>query len=160
MTNREAHYKEAIKACYKYFSLLRDSPLSEEIYEEMRAIDTLAFRFAEKGRADSFATRLSILLKKPVPRSLLLSGPSLTWNWDAKLVRDTLNLLSADNSRIVVMSKHSSMDEMAENWTTEPIYGTQYAVKRLDAEILDAVRAFLCFRKDPLKINLTGERVQ
>ena len=79
------------------------------------------------------------LLKRPIPRSLLLSGPSLTWDWDAELVRDTLNQLSVENSRVLVMSKDPRMDEFVDNWSSEPWYGTQYSVRRLDAEILSAV---------------------
>lgn len=129
-----------MKACYKYFSLLRGSELSEQAQDEIKDISALAFRFAEKGSPDTYATRLSGLLKRPIPRSLLLSGPSLTWDWDSELVRDTLDQLSVENSRVFVMSKDPRMDEFVDTWSSEPWYGTQHSVRRLDAEILAAVR--------------------
>ena len=138
------HYKEAIQACYKYISLLRDSPLKIEDYNEIRDLKALSFRFKEKGSADRYALGLASIMKKPVPRSLLLSGPKLLWKWDPELIRETLNSLRAEDSRVFVISKDPKMDEIVDSWLSEPWYGTQYAVKRLDEDTLRAVGSLSC----------------
>ncbi|EJD02194.1 insulin-degrading enzyme [Fomitiporia mediterranea MF3/22] len=136
------NYREALKACYKYINLLRDSELPAWSQSEIQALAALHFRFEEKqARPENYASRISGSMKLPLPRSLILSGPKLTWDWDEQLVRDTLSELTVENGRVVVMAKDHSTIGNQGPWTAEPWYGTEYTVDRLDDEITSAARA-------------------
>ena len=115
--------------------------LKVEDFNEIKDLSALSFRFREKGSAEHYATGLSSMMKRPLPRSLLLSGQRLHWEWNPQLVRDTLSQLTVENSRVFVISKDPKMDEIAGTWSSEPWYGTQYAMKRLDEGMLEAVSA-------------------
>ncbi|EJD02250.1 uncharacterized protein FOMMEDRAFT_109506 [Fomitiporia mediterranea MF3/22] len=134
--------REALKTCYKYLNLLRDSVLPAWTQSEIQALAELHFRFEEKqARPENYASRISGNMKLPISRSLILSGPKLTWAWDEQLVRDTLSRLTVENGRVVVMAKDHSTIDNAGPWTIEPWYGTEYTVGRLDEEIISAARA-------------------
>ena len=103
-------------------------------------VAALGFRFAEKERRpESYATWIADHLKAPVPRSLVLSGPRLTWDWDEHLVREMLNGLTVENGRVVVMAKDFSSIGKTGTWSTEPWYGTEYTVEKMDQEFTSAV---------------------
>ena len=106
----------------------------------------LNFRFAEKQeRPENYATWISDHTRVPVPRSLILSAPKLTWDWDERLVRKMLEQLTVDTGRVVVMAKDHSLIGQSEPWTTEPWYGTEYTVEKLDSEFMAAVSPLLRF---------------
>lgn len=136
------NYREAVLACYKYLNLLRTSSFTSRYQEEIQTLSALRFRFAEKRRPDSYATWVSEHLSHPIPRSLVLSGPQLTWDWDEKLVHEMLAGLNVETGRVVVMAKdHSVVGKSTETvWQKEPWYGTEYAVDTMDAEFMEAAR--------------------
>lgn len=140
-TIHSENYREALLACYKYLSLLRDSALPAWNHTEAQTLAALRFRFAEKRRPDSYATSIAENVKYPTPRSHLLSGSTLTWDWDEKLVRETLAGLVVENGRVVVMGKDHSTVGQTGPWSSEPWYGTEYTVKKLEEDFVTAVSA-------------------
>ena len=124
-------YREVISACFQYLDLLRSSPLPQWHFEESKELADIRFRFAEKSSPDSYATNISTHMKWPTPRELVISGPSLLWDWDEKLVRKVLEGLSPESGRVFVMGKN--MDEIDVNgpWEAEKWYGTEYKVEKM-----------------------------
>lgn len=140
------NYRETVQACYKYFSLLRDSEFPSWIQSEIQALAALKFRFMEKQRdPENYAAQVSMSLKRPLPRSLIVSGPKLVFDWDEQLVRDTLAGLIAEDSRVVLMAKDHSLVGKTGPWSTEPWYGTEYTVDRLETDIISTVSAHPIF---------------
>ncbi|KAI5119937.1 hypothetical protein M0805_002126 [Coniferiporia weirii] len=134
------NYREVLLACYKYLGLLRSSELPAWAQSEIQQLAALRFRFAEKRRPENYATWVSEHIKHPTPRSLVLSGPTLTWDWDEQLVRETLAGLVVENGRVVVMAKdHSGVGETGP-WLNEPWYGTEYTVKKLEEDFVALAR--------------------
>ena len=120
-------------------NLLRSSVLPVWVHDEIKVIENLRFRFAEKRSAEKYAVQISESMKNPVPRSLLLSGPRLIWEWDEKLVRGILETLTVENGRVVVMAKDHNVIGNEGPWEKEPWYQTEYTVKKLEDEFLTSV---------------------
>jgi len=88
----------------------------------------------------------------PVERDSILSSAQLVSEWDEfgegeKEVRDTLNSLTIDEGRAVVMARPDEFQRVfgAEgkslDWESEPWYGTKYLVERFDEDFVSMVRA-------------------
>jgi len=87
----------------------------------------------------------------PVERDSVLSSAQLVSEWDdsgegEKEIRDTLNTLTIDEGRAVVMARPDELQRVfgAEgktlDWESEPWYGTKYLVERFDEEFVSKVR--------------------
>ena len=81
-------------------------------------------------------------MKHPVPRSLVLTGPRLFLSWDKQLIRDNLNCLSAERSRVVVTAQDYSIIDKNGPWIQEPWFKTEFMVERLGSHLLTAVSVF------------------
>ena len=98
----------------------------------------MRFRFAEKRRPDSYATTISEHVRWPVPRSLVLSGMKLIWDWDEPLIREMLQNLRVDEGRVVVMAKDHTTIGKEGPWLHEPWYGTEYTVEKMEDDFVVA----------------------
>jgi insulysin len=85
----------------------------------------------------------------PIPRDLLLAAPRLTWDWDSEedrkqgelRVKEYLDQFRIDEGRIVLMAKKEDHLKLNPDihWETEPWYGTEYGVQRLDDDFITKV---------------------
>ena len=105
----------------------------------MKSLADLSFRFTEKREPDSYAVWLSNVMKDPVSRSLVLSSSQLFWSWDEELVRNHLNCLSIEESRVFVIARDHTILGKTGPWSQEPCYKTEYMVERLEADLVAAV---------------------
>ena len=128
------HYKEVVVACFKYLDLLRSSALPEWTHEERKELAATRFRFREKNSPESYAQGIASHMKWPTPRDVVLSGPSLVWDWDEQLVRKYLDCLTPDKGRVFVMGKNLEEIGLSGPWDSEKWYGTQYLVDDLFAK--------------------------
>jgi len=87
----------------------------------------------------------------PVERDAVLSSAQLVSEWDEtgegeKEVRDTLNTLTIDEGRAIVMAQSDEFQRVfgAEgkplNWESEHWYGTKYSVERFGEDFVSRVR--------------------
>jgi len=87
----------------------------------------------------------------PVEPDSVLSSAQLVSEWDESgegegEIRDTLNTLTIDQGRAVVMARPDEFQRVfgAEgkslDWETEPWYGTKYLVERFDEDFASRVR--------------------
>lgn len=139
LTQNTENYRDALLACYKYINLLRSSLLEVWVYDELKSLADLDFRFTEKSESDDYVVWLSNVMKDPVSRSLALSSRRLFWSWDEELVRNHFNCLSIEESRVFVIAKDHIILGKTGPWSQEPIYKTEYMVERLEADLLAAV---------------------
>ncbi|KAF5373799.1 hypothetical protein D9758_000838 [Tetrapyrgos nigripes] len=146
------NYKSVILATYKYFSLLRESTFEPFHQEEIASLSTIRFRFLEKKRPDTYATRVAELMSRPYPKELSLVAPSVTWVWGDECegvaptggeekVKEYLDACRLDSSRIMLMAKAGELEKVERIdakavWQKEPWYGTQYRVERFGDELL------------------------
>lgn len=139
-------------AVFKYLSLLRSSEFPSWYQNEISMMYKTRFRFKEKSRPDSYAVWVASHMEWPVPRELVLTAPQLTWEWDESekngglsQVRETLELLTVDKGRAVLMAKaeeHKKLDGGDVGWQKEPIYGTHFKVEKLQEDYIEKVGAF------------------
>jgi hypothetical protein len=134
-------------AAFKYISMLRSTDLSPTHQTEVSALSHIRFRFAEKRRPDNYAIWMADKLSWPVPRELVVKAPQVVSEWDhdgtAQAVTfQTLNGFSVKNARTFLMAKQGEFQKLfgTQEWHSEPWYGTQYRVERLDEAFIQEVR--------------------
>ena len=144
------NYREVIIATFKYMSMLRSSDLSPSHQKETSSLSNIRFRFSEKRRPDDYATWVADRLSWPVPREFVIKAPQVVSEWDAEgtaqgVALRTLEGLNVRSSRTVLMAKKEEFQKLlgTREWETEPWYGTQYRVERLDDAFLREVRRSL-----------------
>lgn len=144
------NYREVIMATFKYMSMLRPSDLSPSHQKETSSLSNIRFRFSEKRRPDDYAIWVTDKLAWPVPRELVIKVPQVVSEWDTEgtaqgVASRTLESLSVRNSRTVLMAKKEEFQKLSgtQEWETEPWYGTQYRVERLDDAFVQEVRRSL-----------------
>jgi insulysin len=141
---------------YKYISMLRSTDLSPPHQRETSSLSHIRFRFSEKRRPDDYAVWVTDKLAWPVPRELVIQAPQVVSEWDPDGIAQavafrTLEGLSVRNSRAVLMAKKEVFQRLlgTQEWQTEPWYGTQFRVERLDEAFVREVR------RSPLQVSGT-----
>ena len=132
------NYRQALLAIYKYLNLLRAQPLTEHFFTEMQQLSEMQFRFQEKKAPDSYAQEITDYIKYPTPRELVLAGPKTIFKHGVEEVKQILETLTLERSRVVLMAQNhfDAGDGKSENnevnWEKEPWYGTEYTVRRIE----------------------------
>lgn len=133
------NYREVAMSTFKFMSMLRSTDLSPTHQKEVSALSSIRFRFSEKRRPDDYAVWVTDKLSWPVPRELVIKAPQVISEWDPDgvaqaVASSTLEGLSVQNSRTVLMAKKVEFERTLgpQQWQSEPWYGTQYRVERLD----------------------------
>ena len=126
--------------------MLRSTDLSPTHQVEVSSLSNIRFRFSEKRRPDDYAVWVADKLSWPVPREFVIKAPQVVSEWDhsgnAQAVAfQTIKGLSVRNSRTVLMAKQGEYQRLlgTQQWQTEPWYGTQYRVERLDEDFIREV---------------------
>ncbi|WVF68403.1 hypothetical protein IAT40_003168 [Kwoniella sp. CBS 6097] len=136
-----AHYKDVALAIFKYISLLRSQPPSEEAFNEIKAISEISFRFAERGRVSSYCASLSGFMQSPVPREKVISSKWLVEEYRKDELQAALQLLDPRRATIGVTCKELPKDVEGTFDQKEAIYGTEYKRVKFDEEFLKEAMA-------------------
>ena len=150
-------------ATFKYISMLRSTDLCPPHQKEVSILSNIRFRFSEKRRPDDYAVWVTDKLSWPVPRELVIEAPHVVSEWDSEGTAQTvafrmLEGLGVKNSRTVLMAKKEEFERIikTQQWQTEPWYGTQYRVERLDeAFVQEVYRLFPCVGPHAESLTLT-----
>lgn len=124
-----AHYQDVIAAVFQYLDLLREKPMEQWMYEEVRRLSELKFVFKEISSPAMYSSTLASQLQNELPPAWLLSGPYVLREFDAPLIRQTLDSLRADHCRVMLAGREPPAGvtlDAAEQW-----YGTEYTVQPL-----------------------------
>lgn len=131
-------YREVVKVIFQYIAMIKERPPEKWIFDEMKNLAEVDFRFKQKSPASRFTSRLSSVMQKPLPREWLLSG-SLLRKFDPDAITKAMSYLRADNFRIMVVSQ-----EYPGNWDSkEKWYGTEYKVEKIPQDFLSEIRKAL-----------------
>ena len=120
------HWQDVALAIFKYISLLRSSRPSFTIFDEIKQIADISFRFAERSKNHRYVTGLSNSMQHPVPREKIVSSGSLLEEFRADEISAVLQLLDPRRATIGVTSKELPPGVEGTFDRTEPIYGTEY----------------------------------
>ena len=125
-------YKEVTKAIFQYLALVRETPPQEWIFNEVKIMTEVDFRFRQKSPASRTTSALSGVMQKPLPRSQLLSGQSLIRRFDSGAISRGIAYLRPDNFRLTVVSQ----DPLPGDVKKEKWYGTEYSVEDIPDDFL------------------------
>jgi insulysin len=129
-------YLEIVKVVFQYISLIKEVPPQHWIFNEVKGMAEVDFRFQEKSPSSRFTSRISSVMQKPLPREWLLSGSSLLRKFDSSAITEALSYLRTDNYRLTIVSQ-----QVPGNWDKkEKWYGTEYRAQRIDADFEAAVK--------------------
>lgn len=132
-------YQDILKVIFQYISLMKAQPPQEWIFEEMKNMGDVNFRFKQKSPASRFTSGISAVMQKPLPRNWLLSGSTKLRKFDADAITKSIEYLRPDNFRLMMVSQDHSVElDQKERW-----YGTEYAVRKLPAEVLSELEKTL-----------------
>ncbi|ORX37612.1 Metalloenzyme, LuxS/M16 peptidase-like protein [Kockovaella imperatae] len=126
------HWKDVSLAIYKYINLLRSQRPSEEIFNEIKAMAEISFRFAEKAKNGRYATAVSNWMQKPLPRDKILSGGARLEEFREDEIIAAIQCLDPRTSVIGITGRELPADVEGSFNLTEPIYGTEYKMMKLD----------------------------
>ncbi|KAJ5621076.1 hypothetical protein N7510_005060 [Penicillium lagena] len=131
-------YQEVAKVVFEYISMIKEREPEQWIFDEMKNLAEVDFRFKQKTPASRFTSQLSSVMQKPLRREWLLSG-SLLRRFDPTLIKKALSYLRADNFRLIIVSQ-----EFPGTWDQkEKWYGTEYKVEKIPQDFLSGIQKAL-----------------
>jgi insulysin len=131
-------YQEVANVIFEYIAMIQQREPEQWIFDEMKNLAEVEFRFKQKTPASRFASRLSSVMQKSLPREWLLSS-SLLRRFDSDLIKKALSYLRADNFRLVIVSQNfPGTWDQKEKW-----YGTEYKVEKIPQEFLGGLQKAL-----------------
>jgi insulysin len=130
------NYKEVVKVVFQYISILKENAPSREIFDEIKRMTEVDFRFKQKSAASSTTSRLSQVMQKPLPRDRLLSGESVITNFDSDLIKKALSHLNADNFRMMIVAPEAVEGEALH----EKYYNTEYTINKIPEDFLSEIK--------------------
>lgn len=136
MTQGLKNYKEIVKVFFQYISMILEAGPQEWIFEEMKGIADVDFKFKQKTPASRFTSKISSVMQKPLPREWLLSGHSRLRKYEPELIKKGLEYLKPENLRLTVVSRDFPGDwDKKEKW-----YGTEYKFEPIPADFLEELK--------------------
>ncbi|CAK7218316.1 hypothetical protein SEUCBS140593_003506 [Sporothrix eucalyptigena] len=143
-------YQEIIKVFFQYVSLLRESPPQEWIFDEMKEMADVDFKFKQQTPASRFTSKTSALMQRPLPRERLLSGMNCLYKFEPDLIQSTIDCLRPDNLRITLTSRTTPGDwDKKEKW-----YGTEYKEEKISPELMTVIKEAFAISKSARTPNL------
>lgn len=131
-------YQQVVKVIFEYIAMIREREPEEWIFEEMKNLAEVDFRFKQKSPASRFTSRLSTVMQKPLPRQWLLSG-SLLRKFDPEAIKKAFSYLREDNFKLIIVAQDYPGD-----WDTkEKWYGTEYKVEDVPQGFMAGIRSAL-----------------
>ncbi|KAJ9639866.1 metalloprotease [Coniosporium tulheliwenetii] len=124
------HYQEVATTVFQYISMLRESAPQEWIFDEIKGMSVVDFKFKQKSPASKTTSGLSSVMQRPLPRQWLLSGSSLIRKFNPEAISSGLSYLRPDNVRLTVVSQ-----DFPGNWDKkERWYGTEYRYEKMSED--------------------------
>ncbi|KAJ9631146.1 metalloprotease [Knufia peltigerae] len=132
-------YHEIVKIVFQYIGMMKANPPVEWMYEEMKNMAEVDFRFRQKTPPSRFTSATSSVMQRQLPRNMLLSGTSRLRRFDAQAIVQAMQYLREDNFRLMLVSQEypGSWDQK-ERW-----YGTDYKVEHIPTDVLSEIRKAL-----------------
>lgn len=132
-----AEAERVVAIVCEYVRLLRKHGADERVYNELRDLGLMAFRFASKPDPISFASRMSMALQETRDADVLIAS-HLQRRFDAAAIDKLLACMTPESVRVTVSAQRD--DGETADWTTEAIYGTKFRAAPLSAAQLELFR--------------------
>ena len=134
-------YPEIVKTVFHYISIMQENPPLEWMFDEMKNMTEVDFRFKQKAPASRTSSTLSATMQKKLPREWLLSGTSKLRRFDADAIIRAIQFMRHDNFRLMIVSQDQPSTgpwNRREKW-----YGTEYKVEHIPSDVSSEIREAL-----------------
>jgi len=129
------HTDDIVTLVFQYLNMLRELRPQQWVFDELKGLSTVQFRFKDKERPQSYVCNLASKLQY-YPMEEVISGDFAFKEWKPELVESILEILTPDKIRIAVVGKKfESIADSAEKW-----YGTSYKLEKIPEEDLNTWR--------------------
>lgn len=167
-----AHYEDVVIAIFQYIEMVKESGVKKWIFDEIRLLQEIEFKFSEKCPPSQYTSFLSQQMQENFPPQWTISGGHLLRKYDPELINKHLDLLRPDNFRLTLASQE--FPNGVKCTKTEKWYSTDYEDMPLSQELmsklehislndefyLPAVNEFLPSRLDVPKFEFTEKKTQ
>ncbi|KAI5284891.1 Insulinase (Peptidase M16), partial [Ascosphaera aggregata] len=138
-----SQYEKVVKVIFRYLSLLRHEGVQAWIWEEMKLLADVEFKWKAKAQnAMMFVTGLANKMHKPLEKSQLLTGYEVLGEYDEMALKEATELLRPERCNLTILSKHVVRDKKAtglklqkERW-----YGTEYILEDLSPQLISEMK--------------------
>lgn len=128
-------YREVVKVIFEYIAMIKERQPERWVFDEMKATAEVDFRFQSKSSSGRFASHMSSVMQKPLPREWLLSG-SVIRDFEPELIKQAMSYLRADNFRLTLVSQEYPGDwDQQEKW-----YGTPYKTEKMPEDFMEEIQ--------------------
>ena len=118
-----------IDVVYQYIHMMRLAKPQQWIWEEMKDINDMNFRFKQKSEVDNYVSSIAASMESVRPEHVL-SFRYLTEEYDPELISKFIDLLNPNNCRITFVGlEYDGICDQQEEW-----YGTKYKLESISAE--------------------------
>ncbi|CAD6193834.1 unnamed protein product [Caenorhabditis auriculariae] len=124
------HTEDIVALVFNYIGMVRKEGVKQWIFEELRDISDITFRFKDKVTPMSTAKNVSSKLQY-TPFEDVLSVGNLVTEFNQDKINEILSLMTPENMIYRVVSKTF---EGREGNTFEPVYGTEIRVAEISQE--------------------------
>ncbi|MBF0350642.1 MAG: insulinase family protein [SAR324 cluster bacterium] len=123
------HYQEIIIEVFRYLKLLRETELPEYMYNDVRTMSELDYKFAEKQEGSSLVSMFSALMQT-IPLTDLLEAPFVYSEFEPEVFKQLLHRFTPDNMLVVISSNNQPTGMVT------PYYNAHYAVETSDIDLM------------------------
>ncbi|XP_066923110.1 insulin-degrading enzyme-like [Clytia hemisphaerica] len=130
------HTNEIISLIFEYIELLKSHEPSEKIFNELKLLEEIRFKFKDKSSPRPYVTNCSKKLSKYDPEEILI-GPYMMTNFRPDLIKDILSRLRPDNFRYMLVTQDGRPKL---EYQTVDHYGAEYNVSQIPQNYIDEWR--------------------
>lgn len=129
---------EVIKAIFQYLSMLRKFGPQRQIFDEIKMIQENQFMWIEQIEPQEYVQELALAMVLYKPEDYL-TGSSLLWDYDEKLINDCTDALTCEKVNIVIMSNTYQEKGICDKEC--PWFKTRYGIEEIPNDWLDKWKA-------------------
>lgn len=131
------HWQDIVKTTFDYLNFISEQGPQKWIWEEIKNISEVNFKFKQKSDAANTASKLSSVLYKFdefIPAENLLSS-SVVRKYDPEAIKRFGSYLNTENFRVTLVSTEFEGLSQKEKW-----YRTEYEVEEISKDLLDLIK--------------------
>eukprot|EP00943_MAST-04B_sp_MAST-4B-sp1_P002723 g2723.t1 len=125
------HVFNVVDMVYQYIHMMRLAKPQEWIWQEMKDINEMNFRFKQKSEVDNYVSSIAASMESVKPEHIL-SHRYLVEDYDPKFIGELMSLLNPKNCRVTFTGlQYEDICDKQEKW-----YGTKYKEENISEENL------------------------
>ncbi|ODV92635.1 hypothetical protein CANCADRAFT_56288 [Tortispora caseinolytica NRRL Y-17796] len=129
-------WRTVLDIVFQYLTVLKNAGPQDWIFDELREMSVIEFKYRHKIGAANTASRLAAAMQKiHIPRDRLLSASSVFVTYKPEVISQFGEYFSPNNFRCMLVSQDYPGDwDQTEKW-----YGTQYRIEQFSKDFLSSL---------------------